>query len=109
MAAFAVCLALAILWRNQPELHRRLLFIATCGLLDAAFGRVDYLFNHDLFFPCLDLVIVLGVGRDLFVSRGVHRVYLTALPVLMLVQAFVVYTWRTGPAWWLRIAHSYMG
>jgi hypothetical protein len=57
MIAFGVCIALAIYWRTKPELHRRLIFIATCGLMDAAFGRFDYLFNNNLFYPCLDLLI----------------------------------------------------
>jgi len=109
MAAFATLLALAISWRRKPELHRRLLFIATCCLLDAAFGRVDYIYSHGLFFPCLDGVILLGVLRDFFVDRRVHKVYLTALPVLMVVQAFVTYTWMSSSAWWLRIAHAILG
>ena len=109
MVAFGACIALAIYWRKKTELHRRLIFIATCGLLDAAFGRIDYLFNHGLFFPCLDLVILLGVLRDLLVNRSVHKVYLTALPVLMVVQAIVTYTWMTSSAWWLPIAHAILG
>ena len=106
MVAFAVFVTLAIAWRKKPELHRRLLFIATCGLLDAAFGRVDYIFYHGLFFPCLDGVILLGVLRDLYINRRVHKVYLTALPVLALVQVFVTFTWMSSSAWWVRIGHA---
>jgi hypothetical protein len=109
MVAFAVFIGLAITWRKQPELHRRLIFIGTCGLLDAAFGRIGYLFEHSLFFLCLDLVIVLGVVRDLFVNRRVHKAYLVSLPALIIVQAFVIYTWRSGSAWWLHIAHALLG
>ena len=83
MIAFGVCIALAIYWRTKPELHRRLIFIATCGLMDAAFGRFDYLFNNNLFYPCLDLLIILGVARDLLVDRRVHKVYLYAAPLLI--------------------------
>ena len=54
MVAFGTCVGLAISWRKKPELHRRLLFIATCALLDAPFGRVLYIFNHALFYPLLD-------------------------------------------------------
>ena len=82
MIAFGVSIALAIYWRTKPELHRRLVFIATCGLMDAAFGRFDYLFNNNLFFPCLDLLILLGVARDLLVDRRVHKVYLYAVAVV---------------------------
>src|SRR5271166_353143 len=94
MIAFGVLIALAIYWRTKPELHRRLIFIATCGLMDAAFGRFDYLFDHNLFFPCLDLLILLGIARDLLVDRRVHKVYLCALPLLIVGQSLAVYMWR---------------
>jgi hypothetical protein len=109
MIAFGVCIALAIYWRKRPELHRRLVFIATCGLLDAAFGRFDYLFDHNLFFPCLDLVIVLGVARDLLVDRRVHKVYLYALPLLIVGQSLAVYIWRHNPSWWQGMTHAILG
>ena len=109
MAAFAVCLGLAIYWRRKPELHRRMMLIATCGLLDAAFGRVDFLFNNSLYFLCLDVVILLGVARDLAVNGRVHKVYLVALPVLMVCQGFVVYTLRSGSHWWVHIADAILG
>ena len=109
MLAFGIFFSLAILWRRKPELHRRLLFIATCGLLDAAFGRFDYLYIHGLFFACLDGVILLGVLRDVLVNRRVHKVYVTALPALFIVQAFVTYTWMSSSGWWVRIAHSILG
>jgi hypothetical protein len=51
MIAFGVCVALAIYWRTKPELHRRLIFIATCGLMDAAFGRFAYLSTIISFIP----------------------------------------------------------
>jgi hypothetical protein len=109
MIAFGVCIALAVYWRKRPELHRRLVFIATCSLLDAAFGRFDYLFDHNLFFPCLDLVILLGVGRDLLVDRRIHKVYLYALPLLMVGQSLAVYMWRHNPSWWQGITHAVLG
>lgn len=109
MAAFATFLGLAVLWRKKPELHRRLMFIATCGLLDAAFGRFDSIFNNGLFFWCVDGMILFGVARDLLVDRRIHRVYLTALPLLVVVQFFVNHTWQAKSAWWVAIAHSIVG
>jgi hypothetical protein len=109
MAAFAVLLALALWWRKKSELHRRLVFIGTCVLLDAAFGRIDYIFDHDLYFWCIDGVILLGVVRDLLVSRRIHRVYLTALPLLVVTQMWIVHTWRSAAGWWLRIADRILG
>jgi hypothetical protein len=109
MIAFGVLIALAIVWRTKPELHRRLIFIATCGLMDAAFGRFDYLFDHNLYFACLDLLILLGVGRDLLVDRRVHKVYLYALPLLIVGQSLAVYMWRSNPSWWRGITRVIMG
>jgi len=100
MIEFGPLVALAILWRKKPELHRRLLFIATCCLLDAAFGRNDYLYDHSLMFVGVDLVILLGVVRDLLVDRNVHKVYRIALPILITWQVLLVYLWRGAPAWW---------
>ncbi len=109
MIAFGVSIALAIYWRTKPDLHRRLIFIATCGLMDAAFGRFDYLFDHNLFFPCLDLLILLGAARDLLVDRRVHKVYLFALPLLIVGQSLALYMWRSNPSWWQGITHAILG
>ncbi|HUX44526.1 MAG TPA: hypothetical protein VMV57_07225 [Terracidiphilus sp.] len=109
MAAFGTLVTLAILWRSKPELHRRLLFIATCGLLDAAFGRFLYIFNNGYFFPCLDAVILLGVARDLLVTRRIHRVYLVTLPILAVAQTIVTQTWLHASPWWMSIAHRILG
>jgi len=109
MLVFAPCVALAILWRRKPELHRRLLFIATCALLDAAFGRNDYLFNHDLYYWCVDAVILLGVARDLLVNRSVHMVYRVALPALIVVQVLQIYLFRSAPAWWHTLTSRIVG
>jgi hypothetical protein len=109
MIAFGVPIALAIYWRTKPELHRRLIFIATCSLMDPPIGRFDYLFDHNLFYPCLDLLMVLGVARDLLVDRRVHKVYLYALPLLIVGQSLAVYMWRQNPSWWQGITHAILG
>jgi len=109
MIAFGVVVALAIYWRTRPELHRRLIFIATCGLMSAAFARFDYVFDHKLFYLCVDLVILLGVARDRLVDRRVHKVYLYALPLLIVGQNLAIYMWRSNPSWWQAITHAIMG
>jgi hypothetical protein len=106
MAAFGTLLTLAIAWRKKPELHRRLLFIATTGLLDAAFGRFDFIFDHGLFLFFPDLVIGLGVVRDLLVNRRIHRAYLIALPTLIVLHGLVILIWRSQASWWVHIAHA---
>jgi len=109
MITFGVLIALAIYWRTKPELHRRLIFIATCGLMDAPVARFAYVFDHNLFFPFLDLLILLGVARDLLVDRRVHKVYRYALPVLIVGQSLAVYMWRHNPSWWQGITRAILG
>jgi hypothetical protein len=110
MAIFATWLALGILWRKKPRLHRPIFFIATCGLIGAAFGRVPYLTApHNLSYVCVDAVICLGVLRDLLVDHRVHRIYLIALPALAVAQYGIIYMITTPTQWWVKIAHSLMG
>ena len=85
---------------KSRELHRRLLFIATCCLLDAPFGRNNYIFDHNLYYVCVDAVILLGVARDLLVDHSIHNVYRVALPVLLAWQALLIYLYVGAPAWW---------
>lgn len=42
MIVFGNGIALAIYFRKRPEYHRRLVFIASCQLIQAAFDRFDY-------------------------------------------------------------------
>ncbi|HEV2213718.1 MAG TPA: hypothetical protein VGR64_00430 [Terracidiphilus sp.] len=109
MVAFGTFFILAILWRSKPELHRRLLFIATCGLLAAPFGRFGSLSDSGYFYACLDGVILLGVLRDLLVNRRIHKVYLFALPILALAQTIIVQAWLRASPWWVHIAHTLIG
>lgn len=58
---------------------------------------------------CLDLVVLLGVAGDPIIDRRIHQVDRTALPLLIVVQWFVINTWRGNANWWLRIADKMMG
>ena len=109
MAVFGTCMALAILWRKKPEFHRRLVLIATCELVDAGIGRFDFIFNHNLFYPGLDLLIVAGMVRDLVVDGRIHKVYLCTLPIMIVGQAVTVYLWRANPVWWQGVTHAILG
>jgi hypothetical protein len=109
MAVFGTCMALAILWRKKPDYHRRLVFLATCELMDAGIGRFDFWFNHNIFYIGVDLLILAGMIRDQVVDGRVHKVYLYALPVLVVGQSLSVYVWRANPAWWQAVTHAILG
>ena len=109
MLVFGTCVALAILWRRKPDYHRRLLFLATCVLMDAAIGRFDFWFNHSLFYAGLDVLIVLGMLRDWAVDGRVHKVYWYALPPIIALQNVAIYLWRVNPAWWQATTRTILG
>jgi len=93
LSSFTIPFALAIYWRAKPEFHRRLILIAACALTAAAFVRFPARFHPwPWFYVGVDLLIFLGVLRDLIVDRRVHPVYLCALPALILAQFTVMDT-----------------
>ena len=109
MIVFGTCVGLAIYCRKKPDYHRCLLFIATCELMDAAIGRFDFWFDHNLFYAGLDLLIVLGMMRDWVVDGRIHKVYLYALPPMIVLQSFAIYLWRGNPGWWQGVTHTILG
>jgi hypothetical protein len=105
LVSFAIPFALAFSWRRRPEYHRRLMLVAACGLTDAAFGR----------FPMLplaispggvDVLILLGMLRDWIVDRRIHKVYLYAFPLLILLQIFCMQTYLHNAPWAVRISSA---
>ena len=93
VTSFTIPFALAIYWRTQTELHRRLMLIASCALTAAAFVRFPATFHAwPWFYVGVDLLVFLGVLRDVIVSRRVHPVYVCVLPVLILAQFTVMDT-----------------
>jgi hypothetical protein len=106
IAAIAICFALAILWRTNPERHRRLMLIATCALTGAAFGRMPLMHAPLYFYGAIDGLILLGTLRDLAVSRRIHTVYLIAVPLLVAGQTAASQMFLHRASFWIRIAHG---
>lgn len=96
MAGFGIPVALAILWRKRPAYHRRLMLIGTAMLTNAAFARFpgSYLPGH-FFYAGTDLLIAIGVARDLWKERSIHVVYRYAMPILLAAEiAVLIPAWR---------------
>jgi hypothetical protein len=107
MVAFSVPFALAVYCRKKPEIHRRLILVATCALTAAAFGRFpENLLPPVFFYGGVDLLILLGVVRDLAVMRSIHPVYRSALPAFVAGQVVVMYTNTHHAPVWIKIAHA---
>jgi hypothetical protein len=109
MIIFGGCMTLAIYFRKRPEYHCRLVFVATCQLMQAAFVRFHYIGYHDLFFPALDVLIVAGVLRDLIVDGRVNKVYHYVFPAIIVLQALATYLERVNPGWWQAATLSILG
>jgi hypothetical protein len=110
MLCFTGTFPLAVYFRKKPELHRRLMLVATCALTAAGFGRFpSRILLPNLFYVGVDLLLLLGVARDLIVNRAVNRVYLFALPPFILGQTLVTYIAFHNVPFWLRIAHALLG
>jgi hypothetical protein len=109
MVIFAIFLGLAILWRTYPERHRRLMLIASCSLTGAAFGRMPMMHAAMSFYGGIDGLILLGVLRDLAVTRRIHKVYLIALPLLIAAQTAVSEIFLNRATFWIKAAHALLG
>jgi hypothetical protein len=110
MLCFGSTIALAIHWRKRPEYHRRLIFIATCALTAAGFGRFpEWMLPSDYFYAGVDILIMFGLARDLMVDRHIHRVYLVALPLFIAGQTVVTYTYLRHLSYWQHIASAIIG
>jgi hypothetical protein len=107
MVAFTISFAFAVYWRRKPEFHRRLILVATCALTAAAFGRFpERLLPSTFFYAGVDVLILLGAVRDLWLTRTIHPVYRYALPGFIAGQILTMYISIHQPHFWIRIAHS---
>lgn len=108
---FAVIVALAVVWRNRAETHKRLILLASTQIVEAAVARVPVAavaagapFS---FMLGADLIIVAGVGYDL-VSRGkVHKVWLWGGGLVIASQALRLLVSQTAP--WHAFAEAMAG
>lgn len=86
------------------------MMIATCVLTAASFGRFpERILPHEFFYAGVDLLILIGVVRDLVVNKSVNRVYLYALPAFVVGQTIVLYTVFHQLPYWRKIAHTILG
>jgi hypothetical protein len=110
MAVFAALMAAAILLRDrQSEAHKRLVLMATCLICVAALTRFPpwlptvgtAVWPYYLY---VDLLVGLGVLRDLVVMRRPHWVYVRVLPAVIALQAATQAVYMTRPKPWMDVA-----
>lgn len=102
IAWFSVLIFASWRARRRPDAHKRLILLATIGLVDAALGRFPW--DRMGISPAggavagLGLLIVLVVGYDLFSLHRLHRSTMWAAPITFAVGALAVPVGMT-PVW----------
>jgi hypothetical protein len=107
ISAFAIPFALAIYWRRKPELHRRLMLISMCALMAAAFGRFPippHVRPVVFFYIAVDFLLLIGIARDLVVTKRMHPAYICALAAFIVCQLAVGHTIYHHSKYWSRMA-----
>jgi hypothetical protein len=75
MLLFGACFAAAVVYRNRPEIHKRLMIAATVALLFAAVGRMDFLGSPALSGLVWLSPLLIGMAHDKITRGRVHPVY----------------------------------
>ena len=80
MFIFAVLIGLALYFRRQLQIHKRLMLLAAINLLTPAIARIPLSFIYNggplAFFGLTDLVLLGFVAYDTFKHRRLHPVFL---------------------------------
>lgn len=90
MVLFGGFFGAAIFYKKKPEIHKRLILLATVALLFAAMGRLTFLLGRGpiaLTFWLSPLLI--AIGHEAITKRRVHRVYVAGLAILLIGSARV--------------------
>ena len=82
---FSSFLIAAIIFRKKPEIHKRLIIVATVVLMGPAVGRMTFLSAVPLILLLLHSPILFGMAFDFATRRRVHAVYIVGL-ILHLVS-----------------------
>jgi len=97
MLPFALFYTAAIVRRSKPDIHKRLIIMASASALPAAifriivgFGDFYWLATPAWVMPAAFLLpavfIVIGMIRDRMSRGAVHRIYVVGLPILLFVH-----------------------
>ena len=108
---FAVLAGLAIIWRNRPETHKRLMLLASIVIVEAATARIELApivagapFS---FFVGGDLLILAGMAYDQLSRGRIHRVWIWGGGAVVASQVGKVFISQTAA--WQSFAHMVAG
>jgi hypothetical protein len=104
LVVFPVLVGAALYYRRQPEIHKRLMLVATLELVTAGVARIPGAGSMPLFFVLTDLGLVAMLAYDLFTRRRPHPA--TVWSGLFLIASQVVRTTLGGTAAWIAFART---
>lgn len=110
ISVFAILIGAGFYFRRQPDVHKRLMLLATISILGAAIARLPFAFlqaGPPAFFGVTDLFIAACFIYDLIVRGRVHRATLlgglliiASQPLRLIIggtDAWITFaTWLTG-------------
>jgi hypothetical protein len=102
IAVFTALFWSGVILRKQPQAHQRLMFLATCCLTVAAFGRIPPQFapNVPSYYMWVDLLIAVGLLRDVLRNGRIHEIYMKAVPLVAAEQFFGTLIYYKPPHFW---------
>jgi hypothetical protein len=105
MLVFGVLVGAGFYFRRRPDVHKRLMMLATISILAAAVARLPFAFLQAgpiAFFGLTDVFVVVCVLYDLITLKRIHRA--TALAALLIVASQPLRLMIGGTQPWLSFA-----
>jgi len=105
MLVFSILVGSGFYFRRKPDIHKRLMMLATISTLAAAIARLPFAFMQagaPAFFGLTDAFVLVCVLYDLITLRRIHRA--TALAGLLLVASQPLRIIVGGTQAWLSFA-----
>lgn len=105
MLVFPILVGAGFYFRRRPDVHKRLMMLATISILAAAIARLPFAFLQAgpiAFFGITDVFVLACVVYDLITLRRIHRA--TALAALLIVVSQPLRLMLGGTQAWLTFA-----
>ncbi len=109
VTAFGILAGCAVALRRFPSTHKRLIYLATSVIVGAAYGRWwghpigklvgDTYWGTIIYtFTGFNMLVCLALAYDLITRRTLHKVFVIAVPILLLAELIVSFIYH-NPAW----------
>jgi hypothetical protein len=105
ISVFAILVGASFYYRRRPDVHKRLMMLATISILAAAIARLPFAImkaGPPAFFGLTDLFVIACVLYDLVTLKRIHRT--TALASLFIIASQPLRLLLAGTHAWLAFA-----